>query len=731
LRQAAFGALGEEGLAMKHGDNCKYTNSKTTVNFLHCLYDFFFNKNEGYLLKSQTEGMNRSNGPAKVHFDFLDCFLLAVAVLALLYGRWSSIIFPISLNPDEVQAAANTLRILNYGFNWDSLDGTTVGPLNSIILMWPKIIGLDVTLSFVRLTAFFILSLIFIVVYLSIQIFLDRWAAVFCSAPLVFFYAYTKSPEFLHYSSELLPVLILCIANFFIISILHNPQKLLPINIFFIGVLLGSAPFAKLQATPIAFFIGIFALLLIVYHTTTRKENIFSLLVGSLIVPAIFFVPLIISGNLSHFWYSYIVWAGVYVKESTSILGIHGMIASDDTLRVVIYFLFSLLIFCSLSHRLVDYRRVFSGRKYGVGSLYSFIILMVALWAISKPGNPFPHYLMFFPPFFIIFLAYSLRFYLHSFVQRIVFLVAYVVFSFASFYSLAYDAGEFNFNRKSHATVLKKNFQIELPNILAWLPSTNDSLLVWGWMPQWYLLSSRVPATRESHTFSQIVPSKLSNYFRSRFLLDFDRSNPDFVIDAVKGASFGFNDPSKYSPYIFPEFRDILKSRYNILSSLKGNNACPDLYIRNDLKASVLRNLIIPKSVVASETYGGSDLKYSPRNLFDNSVMEDSCADFWLLPDKKNGFVNISLNQSESISKILILNTQNGVYLDRSAGDVIVKLKSNDFFVEHKITLRPYPFWTVIELDEDVVVDAIEINVISYNGLGGGLNEVKLFRRLP
>lgn len=473
---------------------------------------------------------------------------------------------------------------------------------------------------------------------------------------------------------------------------------------------------------------------MIFFFNNARKKNFFLLIIGSLVVPTFFFVPLIISGNLSDFWYSYIVWAGVYIKEPTSILGIHGMIASDDTLRVVVYFLLSLFIFCFLSHRLVVSRYMFSGREFVIGLLYSFLVLMVALWAISKPGNPFPHYLMFFPPFFIIFLAYSLRFcFLDSFLQRCGFLASYFFLTFASIYSLAYNAdlGGVDFNRKSLATVLKQNFQTELPSILAWLPSTNNSLLVWGWMPQWYLLSGRAPATRESHTYGQIVPSKLNNYFRSRFLLDFDRSNPDFVIDAVNGSSFGFNDPARYSPSIFPEFINILNSRYSKLASLEKNNACPDLYVRNDLNVTIQRELIIPKSVLANDSYGGSGSKYPPSNLFDNSVLEDSCTDFWLLPDNQLGVIKISLNQPESISKISILNTRNGRYIDRSARDVVVRLKSNDVVVQRETTLRPYPFWTTIDLDQEVFADTIEISVVSYNGLGGGLNEVKIFRRLP
>lgn len=692
----------------------------------------FSRKAKAHLLKSVISLSTRSFGLSGSRFNSSDIFLLTAAALALLYGRWSSIIYPISLNPDEMQAAANALRILSDGFNWDSLDGTTVGPLNSMILIWPKLIGLDITLSFVRLTAYFLLALTCIVVYLTIRIFLNRWVAALYCAPLVFFYAYTKSPEFLHYSSELLPLLILSIANLLILSNSHGSEKFSTAKPFLLGVLLGAVPFSKLQAAPIAFIIGFYSLLLIIFfYKTARAKSLVLLILGSLIFPSFFLVPLIFSGHFLDFWNSYILWTAVYIKESTSILGIHSMIAGDPTLRTVTYFLLLLWFSSSLFHRFVGARCMLPDRKFAVESLYLALVLVVIFWAISKPGNLFPHYLMFFLPFLLIFIAHSPRFVFHGLFHKACFVTLYIFLSFACLWFLAYDfnLSKFNFTRKSHYTVLKQDFPVKNPNIFWWLPSTNNSLLVWGWMPQWYLLSNRTPATRESHTYGQIVPTMLNEYFRNRFLLDFERSNPDFVIDAVNGSSFGFNDPSKYSTSIFPQFNKILSSRYYELNSLKSESKCPRLYIRNDLSAAIKSLLINPKSVEASESYGGKKSEYSPENLFDNSLTEDSCIDFWLLPDNKLGVIKISLNEPESISQVSILATRNGRHIDRSARDVIVRFKLKDVVVvQRKTTLHAYPLWTSIYIDNKVAVDSIDIEVVSYNGLGAGLNEVKLFR---
>src|SRR5690348_15453056 len=141
--------------------------------------------------------MNASDAKKKLHFTLganpgdsishllcgrvipnLDYLYIAFAAFYIFYGRWLSIIYPIPLNPDEAQMAANTLRITFHGFNWNALDGTTVGPLNSLILLWPYIIGWDVTFSTTRLTAGVLLFFVCSLLYFAIKILGGRFLAL-------------------------------------------------------------------------------------------------------------------------------------------------------------------------------------------------------------------------------------------------------------------------------------------------------------------------------------------------------------------------------------------------------------------------------------------------------------------------------------------------------------------------------------------------------------------------
>jgi hypothetical protein len=73
--------------------------------------------------------------------------MLAIVALELIHGRWPSIIYPLAMNPGEAQFAANALRIREHGFNWYALDGSTAGPLDSLILCWPYMFHLVVTFA--------------------------------------------------------------------------------------------------------------------------------------------------------------------------------------------------------------------------------------------------------------------------------------------------------------------------------------------------------------------------------------------------------------------------------------------------------------------------------------------------------------------------------------------------------------------------------------------------------
>lgn len=663
----------------------------------------------------------------------LDYLYIAFAGFCILYGRWLSIIYPIPLNPDEAQMAANTLRITFHGFNWNALDGTTVGPLSSVILLWPHIIGWDVTFSTTRLTAGVLLFFVCSLLYFAIKILGGRFLALLFLAPLVVFYAFTKRPDFLHYSSELLSLFFLVAANYFAVSIStdRNKNAHRVYSFLCIGILLGAVPFAKLQATPLAFAIGIYALFLATLSSPEfRLGHLIALICGGTAPGVLILFPLVVSGKWHDFWYSYIVWAGLYVGKPISLLAIYGMIAYDVVLKYVVYFILSVGIISLIQSNIMRIHKNVGSEFVNSKIIYAALLALISVWIVSKPGWGFPHYLMFLPPFLIFFFACTAQACAVSRVGR---------FLFASYYALLaiifitlfinnerHDLKNF---RNKYATVLKQGFSTECSHLLSWLPVPAKHLLVWGWMPQWYVWSGLAPASRESHTNAQIVSSDLSSYFRSRFLFDVEASSPEIILDAVAGNSFKYNDSSKYSPAIFPAFATFITKKYTLLSPLVEKSNCPRIYIKNEYKDLIAKRFITPASIVASSTYGGENSCFSKDNLFDLSVTEDSCIDYWLLPDHELGSLRMTLSKVESISSLMILNTRNGNYIDRSTRGIKVTFMDSDgAVVERFVTMRPYPYWTVINYDGPVNVKRILLDIVSFEGLGGGLNEIKIIR---
>ena len=56
---------------------------------------------------------------------------------AMLALRWAGISYGNELNPDESQMLAQAMRFVSHPVPWRDVDGTTSGPLNSLLLTVP------------------------------------------------------------------------------------------------------------------------------------------------------------------------------------------------------------------------------------------------------------------------------------------------------------------------------------------------------------------------------------------------------------------------------------------------------------------------------------------------------------------------------------------------------------------------------------------------------------------
>lgn len=666
----------------------------------------------------------------------LDLLVMAFIAIVLVYGRWASIVFPFPLNPDEAQAAANALRIKVYGFNWSVLDGSTNGPLDSLVVCWPHLFGWDVTMSTVHLTACALLFFVCLFVYLSIKTLCGRGFAVALVSPLVLFYSFTGNRNFLHQSSELLPVALLVAANYLAVRLSvgrSQPHRFRYLVFALLGILLGAVPFAKLQGAPLTVVVGLYAFILAVTDPSKgRLRNSLALVCGGLAPALGFLLPLFVSGHIQDFWRSYVAWAFLYVQQPLSFADVLGMLSTELLLRYTAYFM-SMLGLVSLLHVYIAApHREDAGRSGRYDIVYGLALVVVAFWVIAKPGNDFGHYLMFFPPFGVMFCAYAARAFAGQRKHVLLFAGYYVALAaiFIALYQV-YDTKEYErkYSDAALRPLLHQSFRVESPHLLSWLPIPATHLLVWGWMPQWYVWSGLTPSSRETNTALQIDDSALQGYFRSRFMADIGQDSPDIIMDAVEQGSFYFDKPWKYGPQVFPEFSAYLSSGYTLLTPWQPHDGCPKLYVRNEYKAVIDRRLVLPASVTTSADFLGEKSPFNGANLFDDSVTEDSCIDYWLLPTRTLGSVDVRFQKIEPVSRLMILNTRNGGYLDRATDRIDVKLlKSGAVVSDRQLAMQPYPYWTSIDLDNPTQADELQVSILSYFGRGGGLNEIKIFR---
>ena len=131
-------------------------------------------------------------------------------ILVVILGRANSSLLSYStMNPDESQMMSNALRLVNNNFKIYEFDGTTSGILNSLVLSWPSLLNFDITFFSTRLTAIVLVSSILYFTFKIIRHEIDLSKSIVLISPLVLFFALTKDPDYLHYSSELVSCFLL------------------------------------------------------------------------------------------------------------------------------------------------------------------------------------------------------------------------------------------------------------------------------------------------------------------------------------------------------------------------------------------------------------------------------------------------------------------------------------------------------------------------------------------
>ena len=640
--------------------------------------------------------------------------------LFLLIGRTSSFLLSYEiLNVDESQMMANAIRFHLNGYNIFDFDGTSSGFLNSLVLNWPNIIGLDVTFLSTRLTAVVILSFIFYLIFLYFKIELGKFLSLLLITPGVILFSFTGDPDYQHYSSELLSTLFIVFALYGIKKNSFKESFFYSITFLFLGLIV----FSKSQMVPTALSLFSASCIYLLF-----KKN-FKMLIKIFFLfsfPFILFMSLYyLTGYLNDYYLNYFEFSKAVVSKYSLGENLSSNISNTNK-TIVVSNLAKHLLYNSLFHYfyfqiLITFFILFTlNRKSFILILKNFDFILIVICIISVvfsiivTGVIYRHYLTPLIPLATLFVGSLLAFNKNNIFFSRNFKIYLTVLYLFLFTSFIFENDKFYVKNLKTNNLSISNIKFESPKILDFLNVNNGNLFVWGWAPQWYVLSYKYPSDRATISQKNIENYSNKKYFNKRLISDLDKNIPNIIIDTVKPNSFYYTR-SKHSIKNNSSIKKLIDKKYTLLNT--NSSYCPDFYLRNqDFK-------ILKKKLVKFDIEN-PDIK---SKLNDFSIDENICEDSYIFNSSDDQIIKFKILPKSKIKNILILASRKNnreVFLD------IEIVKNKNEIISKSIKLKQYPFWTNITFDgvEDQI-ESVNIDIKNLKKFNYGLNEIKFYRK--
>ncbi len=504
---------------------------------------------------------------------------LALALLALVGARWPTFVANRALDPDEAQALAQAITALHDPIPWKSFDGNTCGPLNTYVLMLPALFGLR--LSYVTTHVITVLLEFGAVaaLYGAAATLFEGWLARLAILPPVALFALVTRPEFVHYASEHLPIFLATAALWCIC--VAAVKRYAPAWLFAAGVLLGMAPFAKLQSAPLVAATFAAALCLIFGSAALdahgKAARAFALAAGALAFPAALLAVVAANGVLYDFWISYVQSSLAYIlwayQPPSYLLAMTEFGLQFDLLLAVAA---AGAIALALLRGRVD-------RTARNAYLVSLVLLGAGVYAIFAPKRESLHYVLFglmpvatSAAVALGIFAGALRSTAASGIWRSLLASGFVAgslfvqgaFTFG-WYPYLDDVREYKNRRPEPVVVMIRQHLSE-----------GDRLAIWGYRPEYFVESYTLLGTRDAIGAYQWVEylNPYLAYYRARYIRDFIALRPRGFLDA---GSESFDDPPWQGGNgleTFPELAALVRRDYRLVASYRTTR----FYVRRD-----------------------------------------------------------------------------------------------------------------------------------------------------
>jgi hypothetical protein len=529
---------------------------------------------------------------------------------------------PRELNVDESQQLSYAMKFLVYPQPWKAVDGGTLTPLNSYLASILLRMGFKPGFILVHMLASVLVCLQVLVAYLTLRRLGSEKTAAFGAFLMVLLYGLATKTDYLHYSTELLPTLLLMLGFYIFLAWLDQPAGgpgLRQLYLLFLGGLaLGAAPWCKVQAVPISGALGL-AVLTAIFRASTpssspsqRVMEVLAFCGGALLTTCIMLALWAEYWTLKDFWYTNVLANLAYAGKlslMTSMVNFF-LIFLISPLHQLLLVGVALLIYVSGSDEIPALSKK---QKWVLGGV--LVYAGAALFAISRVSYLFPHHAIFLvPPMIYLVAGLAVP---HATVPTqnsqssrnlrngiLLVLVSLIMAVYAA-YAVRYVQMTQSIRRLSNIPLdatskiarepvpPNTNSQTGLEKFLEvcigprhWaLPDSNERILavvrqrqrtqpvrslgIWGWAPGVYVLTGIPPATRDSITQHAITKGPLQQYYRARFLGDLRAQPPDLFIDAVTRDAFMWRDWTENDGYESdPELRKFIDDNYVLIDQL-------------------------------------------------------------------------------------------------------------------------------------------------------------------
>lgn len=505
----------------------------------------------------------------------------ATIILILAAGRWPALIFTRELDPDESQLLAGAHALTHDPVFWRSVNGGTAGPLDFFAL-WPAgwLCGWDSFLP-ARLTALALVATGLILVHQVMAGRLGRSAARLATLMGTGWQALSHAGDFMHYSTELVPVALLGLATYAAHRRWTPAGGTLWCGLG--GAALGAVPLAKLQPAPLAAALGL-VWLVAEWRTPSpeRGRRLAYLLLGAMWPAVLFATQLTIAGEWESFLRSYLSYNLQYAAASRDGIGHTLMVMAGNALfwdRLLIAAPIAVAVWLALMVRLrpvTDAALRWLTRATIAAGLCSLAVILL-------PKRPYLHYWhLFLLPgvgligVMIARLLASAPTSERNLERRIVLLgAAGVVGTMCLVRALQpnWFVGDMTYFRLHPRSELAKR-------VAAW-SQPGEVLAIWGRTDHVYVETGLWQATRDSHFGALVEPGAAQAYMRERYLRDFVRAEPAVFLDSTGPANPHYNDPRFAHERDCPELAMLIRNHYVPVDQFEGTR----IYRRRDRMA--------------------------------------------------------------------------------------------------------------------------------------------------